>query len=315
VLLSALPEPQPARSCSARPKASAVACDAEPFGQPDRLQAALAGSLRAARSGGRLPQTLGPVSPCSVLALCICLSRRRVESAGILVEGVVELQPDQPTQRQLAYAADLGISIPPEATKADLSDLISLKVDNDRPSTSRHRDFAKRFGISTTAYIGKRALFDRIQATLVAPGRETELLSWFTYRVYRQLVGGANDVSIQDPDHPVIQEIARALLGDEKVIKSIRRYEGNQLIRFGEWVSPTGTVHTGGSNRTAAYQAVSSLLKGKVSPSERSINPRRSTPSIATRRTEMKAASKGCLSVLVVAFLIPLGVAVCVSWL
>jgi len=29
--------------------------DAQPFGQPDRLQAALAGSLRASRSGGWLP--------------------------------------------------------------------------------------------------------------------------------------------------------------------------------------------------------------------------------------------------------------------
>lgn len=37
--------------------------DAEPLGQPDRLQAALAGSLRASRSGGRLPQTLGITIP------------------------------------------------------------------------------------------------------------------------------------------------------------------------------------------------------------------------------------------------------------
>ncbi len=29
--------------------------DAEPLGQPDRLQATLAGPLRASRSGGRLP--------------------------------------------------------------------------------------------------------------------------------------------------------------------------------------------------------------------------------------------------------------------
>jgi hypothetical protein len=32
--------------------------DAQPYGQPDRPQAALAVSLRASRSGGRLPCTL-----------------------------------------------------------------------------------------------------------------------------------------------------------------------------------------------------------------------------------------------------------------
>ena len=32
--------------------------NAQPLGQPDRPEAALLGSLRASRSGGRLPQTL-----------------------------------------------------------------------------------------------------------------------------------------------------------------------------------------------------------------------------------------------------------------
>ena len=141
-------------------------------------------------------------------------ARLLADNDGTLVEEITELPPEPPTERQLEYATDLGISIPQNAAKSDLSDLISLKVDKDKPSTTRHREFANRFGVVTTQYIGKKALFDRIQSALVAPGREVELLSWFVYRVYRELTGGADDAPIQNPDDPLIQGIAESLAKD-----------------------------------------------------------------------------------------------------
>jgi hypothetical protein len=98
-------------------------------------------------------------------------ARRTAQKDGTLVEVVIELPLEPPTERQLKYAKDLGISIPANATRADLSDLISVKVDRDKPSTTRHREFAKRFGVETTQYIGKKSLFRRIQSALVEPGR------------------------------------------------------------------------------------------------------------------------------------------------
>lgn len=72
-------------------------------------------------------------------------------------------------------------------------------------------------------------------------------------------------MTIKDPDAEVIREIARQLVQDEAVVKSIRRYQGRDLVWFGEWTSPDGTVHNGGSNKTIAYKRASSLLREKAS--------------------------------------------------
>lgn len=233
---------------------------------------------------------------------------------GTLVEEITEIQPDQPTERQLDYARDLGISIPANATKDDLSDLISLKVDGDKPATERHKNFGRMYDLEFTNHIGKKALFNRIQAALVAPGRERELLSWFTFRVYRELAGGSENAPISGPDDPIIQEIANELAADEKIIKSVKRYEGSELIWFGEWTSPEGSAHTGGSNRTAAYKQASSLLKQRTSfpkkPQERSS----SSVQERSRNANTKSESKGCLSVVVIALAIP-AVALTAAWI
>jgi hypothetical protein len=241
-------------------------------------------------------------------------ARQLAEDDGMLAEEVIELPPEPPTERQLEYAKGLGISIPPNATKNDLSDLISIKVEKDKPSTERHRTFAKAYGIEITDYIGKKALFDRIQAALVAPGREKELLSWFSFRVYRELANGADNAPIERPDDPIIEAIAEQLIIDEKIINSVRRYQGRELIWFGEWTSPDGYVHTGGSNRTEAYKRVSSMLKERASFPTR---PQKMDSSAPIRSQNKKAATqpKGCLSVILVVIAIPVGIVVYAVWL
>ena len=82
--------------------------------------------------------------------------------------------------------------------------------------------------------------------------------------VYRELVGGKPDTRIRDADAPVIHEIASELVQHETVVRSIRRYEGRDLVWFGEWTSPDGTVHKGGSNETIAYKRASALLREKL---------------------------------------------------
>lgn len=240
-------------------------------------------------------------------------AKQLAEADGTLVEEVSEIPPEPPTERQLDYARDLGISIPANATKDILSDLISLKVDRDKPATERHKNFGRMYGLEFTDYIGKKALFNRIQAALVVPGREKELLSWFTFRVYRELAGGSDNASISGPDDSTIEEIANELVTDEKIIKSVRRYEGSELIWFGEWTSPDGYVHTGGSNRTAAYKQASSLLKQRARFPEKP--QRHTTPSVQqkSRKAVAKSESKGCLSVVVIALAIP-AVALTVEW-
>lgn len=232
-------------------------------------------------------------------------ARKLAEADGTLIEAVNEIPPDPPTEKQIEYARDLGISIPLNATKDDLRDLISLKVDRDKPATERHKAFARNYGLDFTNYIGKKALFNRIQAALIAPGLEKQLLSWFTFRVYRELAGGAENAPITGPNDPIIVEIAAQLSADEKILKSVRRYEGADLIWFGEWTAPDGTVHNGGSNRTAAFKEIAELLKQRAPMPERKRNSSQPSARISGREPVADNHSKGCLSVIALAVALP----------
>lgn len=149
---------------------------------------------------------------------------------------------------------------------------------------------------------------------MVVPSREKELLSWFTFRVYRELVGGSDNALISGPNDPIIEEIANGLARDEKIIKSARRYEGRELIWFGEWTSPDGYVHTGGSNRTAAYKQASLLLKERARFPEKPQKRSSSSVQQRSRNTNATSESKGCLSVVVIALAIPAAL-LTVAWI
>ena len=173
----------------------------------------------------------------------------------------IKLSPkEQPTKRQLDYARDLGINIEPEMTRFEISDLISLKIDKDKPVNERLLKFAEYYNIKPTKYIGKKALFNCIFNTLKQPGKEKELIGWFVYRVYRNLIHGSDDGPVDHPGHSIIKKIADDLSKIDMVVKSIKRYEGENLIWFGTYTSPSGNVHNGGSNKTKAYEIVSSVL-------------------------------------------------------
>ena len=245
--------------------------------------------------------------------------RRFAEADGTVIEEIKLLPPDPPTERQLEYAKDLAIDVPSDATKDDVSDLISVILDKDKPATPRHRAFARRYRIEVTNYIGKRALFDRILFALKEPGKEKELLSWFTYRVYRELVQGVDNAPIDGPDHPVIQEVATQLESDESIIKSIRRYEGRELIWFGEWTSPSGHLYTGGSNRTTAYKQASACLRERLNlptlHKDETVRANKNT--IESRQVETQNTvkePKSCLSVFVLGLIIMLGLIFSFVW-
>jgi len=188
----------------------------------------------------------------------------KAETDGIIVESCNILPEPKPTEAQLAYAKDLGISVPQNATLNEVSDMISCRVEYDKPATERHKSFARLYRVECTDYVGKRKLFNMIFESLQEPSRINDMVSWFVFRVYRELVHGADNTPIQSPNDPTIKEITNELVNDSSVIKSIKRYKGRDLIWFGEWTAPDGSVHTGGSNRTTAYQRASSLLREKL---------------------------------------------------
>jgi len=190
--------------------------------------------------------------------------RVRAENDGTEVMEVNAMPADPATDAQLSYADDLGIYIPENAGKDDLSALIALEIDGDYPAEERHREFARFFDVYFSEYTGKRRLFNCIQLELLQEGRQDDLLSWFVFRVYRNMVYGRLDVEIDGPGNDIIKKVADQLLSDKRVIKSVRRYKGEDLIRFGDWDSPNGFSCFGGSKGTLAYKSTRALLSNAV---------------------------------------------------
>lgn len=231
------------------------------------------------------------------------------------------VEPEPPTERQLNYAKDLGINIPQDATKFQVSDMISARLNRDKSATcDRHRSFADLYGVQYTKYTGKRDLFERIYSALSRPDHEEELVSWFVFRVYRNLVKGAEDVSIASPNHAIISDIAKQLISNDSVMRSIQRYDGEELIWFGEWTAPDGTYHTGGSKRTVAYKKAASLLSDKLELESRSrtrnyANRSQSTSDELSRSVNKGTTGRGgCLSVVIFVGVITIAVIGTVVW-
>ncbi len=124
-------------------------------------------------------------------------------------------------------------------------------------------------------------------------------MSWYVFRVYRELVEGDENAPIKGPDEQIIQEVSEQLENDQSVVKSIRRYKGRDLIWFGEWTALDGRVFTGGSNNTIAYKRTSQLLRKKLRLSEKTkpVSPAQSKrsdrldsrPTIPEKRSGLKS--------------------------
>lgn len=213
------------------------------------------------------------------------------------------------TEPQKDYAISLGIFFPPDISKDEMSYLISMKLDDDQPPTDRHKAFAQCFSVDVPNFIGKKALFDRIKWALDESGRENELVEWFVFRVYRQLVHRTNNAPIDNPKHKIIAEIANHLTNSKSVVKSIRKYHGRDLIAFGEWFSPNGQCYQGGSINTIAYQETASLLSEKLglpysSSNEKPYFPPPVKNSAKSKKQKKTEKNNGCASIIVLLFFI-----------
>jgi hypothetical protein len=206
----------------------------------------------------------------------------------MVVREVVELPPPLPTDGQVAKAAELGITVPSGISSEELSSLISLTTWRDKKADLALRQLATGYGVAVNDYSGKKYLFTQIFEQLCAPGREHDLVAWFAYRVYRELVHGAAGMPITSPHDPEIQKVASHLATDQSVVQSIRRYSGDSLVWFGRYTTPGGAVLEGGSNRTTAYRSVSALVR----PLAEAYPPRERPPEESpARRVERVTAS------------------------
>ena len=77
-------------------------------------------------------------------------------------KSITVVEPDTPTDRQLAYAIDLGIQVAPDMCKQDVSACIDRVVSRDGEPKPGLKEFADAKSILFSEFIGKKALYNAV---------------------------------------------------------------------------------------------------------------------------------------------------------
>ncbi len=208
---------------------------------------------------------------------------------------------DHPTERQVAYAKDLGVEIPKGISRGELSRLIDEELARQNPPSELNLAAASDFGVEVEYPLTKKGLFDLIWDTLESSGRDEDLAAWFAYRICRGCMEGG-------PDHPdaagvnssTIRRIAQELSSDPKLIKSIKRYGPRDVIWFGRWTTPDGMELEGGSKRTASFKAAAMMIQRELGLEHRN---KRASAGRGSNRTASR--QQGCLVIAVGLVVVP----------
>lgn len=209
------------------------------------------------------------------------LAKDEIEAEDKLIEmGIIEPYEweeedfDEPTERQISYAMDLGIIISPKMTRHDVSCLIDIKVDNDIYADSSLKDYAYDKNIYFSDCIGEKRLFNLIFSTL-NPKDKTE---FFCFTVYKYLAGYEDFNPETCPHYADIKKFAEMYYFDNSFQKSMDNYQGEDLRFFGTENDGEDFVQYGGSKKTKAYKIAKDfwmakgITKAKKSSNSFSVN-------------------------------------------
>ena len=208
----------------------------------------------------------------------------------------IEIVPQEPpTERQIPYALDLGITVTPDMGKLDVSACIDRVVSRDGEPKPGLKEFADAKSILFSEFIGKKALYNAVFGGLTGIDRT----AFFIFCIYRYLSDDREPNLLKSPHLEKIYEIASELSADDRFLESMDGYTGESLRYFGKY-SPDGgvTILFGGSDRTIAYkEARSRLLAEGLIPERRAPIPD-SFPEIPLEPEAPMQVSKkkGCLA-------------------
>lgn len=172
---------------------------------------------------------------------------------------IIEIDFEKPTERQIEYAKDLGIKIPNDATKEDLSALISRHLENDSDPNPELYEFADNRGFCFSKYIGKKALYNLLFNKLEGADK----VAFFAFCVYRYLSEDRHANLDTSPHRQVFYDFAQEVINDKSFMTSLAQYNGEDLRYFGKLVLRNQVVLHGGSTRTKAFRMTVDYLKQK----------------------------------------------------
>ncbi|GGH55570.1 hypothetical protein GCM10007423_63240 [Dyadobacter endophyticus] len=205
---------------------------------------------------------------------------------------------DDPTEAQMNYAVDLGIAIPPNATKQDVSVLIDFKLENDTVPKPGLVQFANEEGLYFSQYIGESALYNLIFNSLDHQSR----VAFFIFSIHRWLVKGGVDNLNESPHKQHYLDFASENQDNDRLSKSINRYNGADLRDFGNVSLGGGEYYQGASKDTIAFKTAHQYLKShglvRIEPERAPVvkkNPVYQSQKRQTIAEVQREMNKGCL--------------------
>jgi hypothetical protein len=169
---------------------------------------------------------------------------------------LTEVPITPPTERQIAYARDIGLSIPYGACKEDVSDLLDRYSERDSDPNPGLLEFASGRQLMFSNCIGKKALYNLVFYSL----ETVDQIAFFCFCVYRYVSDDRHANLDTSPYRDIFYAFANAHANDTKLIRSIEKYEGSQLRYFGKINTERGE-YEGGSINTLAYKSAAEYLR------------------------------------------------------
>ncbi|GAB6120424.1 TM2 domain-containing protein [Dysgonomonas termitidis] len=177
----------------------------------------------------------------------------------------------EPTERQIEFAPYFGIKTPVGASQEDVSALISIQQDDDIPADIGLIEYATEEGFYISRYTGRKALYNLIFFNSSLEDR----IAFFIFCVYRWL-SVDREINLNKSRHKdLFYEFSYKMQTDREFIKSLNRYQGEDLIWFGTFTHQWND-YSGGSKNTKAYKICALFLKdrlGILSEGNNTINP------------------------------------------
>ena len=151
------------------------------------------------------------------------IEKMRVEGYIDPFEVIEYIEP--PTENQLEYAKALKISVPPDASKADVSALIDrAKFDYSDPNPELV-EYANEIGLIFSDYIGKKGLYNTIFDNLYQEDR----MAFFIFCVYRWLSDDRKGNLNKHTHRDLFYEFASHQMQNDKFRISVNEYRGEDI--------------------------------------------------------------------------------------
>jgi hypothetical protein len=173
---------------------------------------------------------------------------------------IAEIPYNLPTERQIEFARDLKITIPRDASKEDVSALISKKLEYDTDPNPGLYEFADNRGFVFSKYIGKKSLYNLVFSNL----ETLDKIAFFAFSLYRFLSDDRHANLDTSPYREDFFAFANKNISNTSFVNSMNKYEGNDLRFFGKLTIKDNNSITethGGSVNTIAYKTTADFLQ------------------------------------------------------